>query len=268
MSINNKKCSLCDTPFANLRTCPLNPDAMSPDISKHTNVQLLASKPVTDIQTIILKPKQEDIPELLAAVFASFGKTCNYDKTIKSEMIDDKASQVGYLALSRLLPDYMDNTNGLYVNYTDRVFIVAISAKGEIEGFLAGVLDVSPIINKPQLPSYDNIKYNLVYDQMEDDPVHVSWIEILCVSPSSRGKDLGDKLIKSFEQTCLKSWPKDGQPGFIGVDISGTAKKGINVSLKQYYTGLGYDFEMPTALDLNTSTQDGAQFGVKYFMLT
>lgn len=271
-------CKLCGSPGTNASSCPLNEYALSPSYSKHRvapasplpPVPVAAPKPPpSSFATIVLEPTDGGSDPLLKQLVTHFQSVCHYDQKVMAKAKPDPFSSKwqdvehsvkgpGYVALTRLFNDttYTDNTH--------RVFIIQHS-EGQIQGFIAGVIDVLPLVDHRLLKSYDNMKYKLVYDQMDTTDISVSWIEILCVHPDIRGKELGKKLITAFEEVCKSRF--QGRDGFVGIDLSGTEEQGINVPLKKHYEKLGYDFDMPTAryLNMNPSTFGGAQFGVKVF---
>ena len=87
--------------------------------------------------------------------------------------------------------------------------------------------------------------FNEVGDEIDEDPFPIrhtmlNWIEILCVSPDSRGKNVGYQLLKTLEEYLLANF--DTNNIVIGLDVVGTKKRFQNLSLRNYYSNLGFKF--------------------------
>jgi len=176
-------------------------------------------------------------------------------------------------ALTRLFPNYVEKP----YDSIDRLFI----SKGN-EGFMIVNLNVQDII-KPSYHRgsdfYDYTKYLSIYQgfeeyheynpifsedgkEIDEDPFPnkdsmLIWIELICVSPESRGKSVGFQLIKVLEEYLLNNYSNDNI--IAGLDIVGTKNRFQNLDLKNYYTSLNFKFPN---IDFHTY-HSGAQLGYK-----
>ena len=167
--------------------------------------------------------------------------------------------------LRRLLPEH----DTIYKE-SKRVLVVCVDKTDDVVGFLGGTVDVLPVLDKyandPRMDSYDRVKYINVYSefgpQEETEPdIPLSWVEILCISPSSRGKNLSNKLITLFVDYC-KSITGEKEV-ILGVDVAGTKENGINLGLVKNYEKLGFKFDMSWNLSDVYTMFLGAQFGAQ-----
>ena len=165
--------------------------------------------------------------------------------------------------LRRLLPEH----NTIYQEGR-RVLVVCVDKTDDVVGFLAGNVNVLPILDKyandPRMDSYDHVKYINVYSefgpQEDAEPdIPLSWVEILCITPDSRGQNLSDKLITLFVDYC-KSITGEKEL-VLGVDVVGTNENGINLGLVKNYEKLGFKFDMWWNLSDVYTMFMGAQFG-------
>ena len=176
-------------------------------------------------------------------------------------------------ALTRYFPNYVDEP----YNLINRLFIT----KGE-EGFMMVNLNVQNII-KPKYFRADNFydynKYLTIYqgfeeyldynpifseegEEIDEEPFPnknsmLCWIEILCVTPSVRGKSVGFQLLKTLEEYIKNNYKNDNI--ILGLDIVGTKNRYQNLDLKNYYIKLGFEFPK---IDFHLY-HGGAQLGYK-----
>ena len=165
--------------------------------------------------------------------------------------------------LRRLLPEH----NTIYQEGR-RVLVVCVDKTDDVVGFLAGNVNTLPILDKyadgPRMDSYDRVKYINVYSefgpQEDTEPdIPLSWVEILCIAPDSRGQNLSDKLITLFVDYC-KSITGEKEL-VLGIDVVGTNENGINLGLVKNYEKLGFKFDMWWNLSDVYTMFMGAQFG-------
>jgi GNAT superfamily N-acetyltransferase len=268
-------CKMCHSPRTNQSSCPLNPNACSINVKKHFKATEMTGGDPSSFITIFLDEESEMPPDL-TKVLRQFTTSCVYKEQTKAlvrkdafsalEQGTDGVAPLSYIALSRLFPESDD-----VYNATERLFIISMTDDGTVNGFIGGILDATPIIDHRRLSFYDSVKYNTVFEEFGDvkkQKIPVSWVEIICVAPTSRGKGLSKALIQAFERLCLAKYQKERSEleyAFIGIDISGTEKGGINLGLKTLYQNLGFDFGTKT--NLNVAEFRGAQFGSKWYKI-
>jgi len=138
----------------------------------------------------------------------------------------------------------------------------------QILGFLGGIVNAYDILTEhyedPKLSSYDRTKYGNVYSYLVPDTapeIPMSWIEIICVHPEGRGRNIAQTLIERFIAYSKQSQHADAI--VVGLDIVGTVKGGINLGLKGVYERLGFDFSMPENRGDIPLMFSGAQFAGK-----
>ena len=178
------------------------------------------------------------------------------------EPIEDVVSALSYTPIYRMKPE---SEHEVY-STVNNVVAVCINEKGELLGFLGGVVNVYDILinydSSPALDTYDRTKYKSIYAHLVpfDDtaPPPISWIEIICVHPESRGKGVTIELINMFISHCKVEEKSDDL--VVGLDIVGTLKGGINCGLKKVYQKLGFDFSMPDNMSIIPQMFNGAQF--------
>ena len=248
---------------------------------------------MNDISIILFQKDDKKIPsdqqELIDKSIDNFNQICcNPIKKVKiikeehpkhslyrstPESGEDSLYPIPKYALTRYFPNYVETP----YNLINRLFIV----KGD-EGFMMVNLNVQTIIkpsyyNAHNLFDYskyisiyqgfeDYIDYNPIYsedgEEIDEEPfpnknTMLNWIEILCVSPNSRGKSIGFQLLKILEEYLNKNFSDKNI--VIGLDIPGTKNRFQNLDLKNYYINLGFEFP-DTGFNLY---HGGAQLGYK-----
>jgi len=224
------------------------------------------------VQTI----KDEDGDDIIVSKKVNIIKEVHPKSSLHKSTPDsgiDTVYPIPINALTRLFPNYVEKP----YDSIDRLFI----SKGN-EGFMMVNLNVQTIINPSHyhgIDLYDYSKYMSIYqgfekyeeynpifnddgDEIDEDPfpnkdTMLNWIEIICVSPNSRGKSVGYQLLKTLEEYLLKEF--DNNKIVIGLDVVGTKKRFQNLDLKNYYTSL--DFKFPE-LGFHMY-HSGAQLGYK-----
>ena len=107
-------------------------------------------------------------------------------------------------------------------------------------GFLICTLDIDKIKNDSLLSSYDSMKYNLFKNT---DQFFLCWIELLCVNPDYRGNNLSENLLNELSMYINHIiQDTNNEYALIGIDIAGTENYWRNLTLKNYYQKLGFEF--------------------------
>ena len=201
----------------------------------------------SDGNDIIVNKKVKIVKEV-------YPKHSLYNSTPESGV--DTIYPIPAYVLTRYFPNYVEEPYSLI----DRVFI----SKGD-EGFMMVNLNVQTIIKPSHYhveDLYDYSKYMSIYqgfekydeynpifddkgNEIDEDPFPIkntvlNWIEIVCVSPNSRGKSVGYQLLKTLEEYLISNF--DDDKIVIGLDVVGTKNRFQNLDLRNYYTKLGFKF--------------------------
>ena len=107
-------------------------------------------------------------------------------------------------------------------------------------GFLICTLDIDKIKNNSSLKSYDSMKYNLFKNS---DHFLLCWIELICINPDYRGNRLTENLLSELKMYIHHIIQETHHEyALIGIDIAGTKNNWRNMTLRDYYQSLGFEF--------------------------
>jgi len=227
------------------------------------NEQLIIDKSIDNFKNTCVNPIEliidNDGNEIVATKKVKIIKEVHPKHSLYKSTPDsgvDTIYPIPIYALTRYFPNYVEKPYSLI----DRLFI----SQGD-EGFMMVNLNVQTII-KPSYYYGENLydyskymsiyqgfekydEYNPIYnddgDEIDEDPFPnkstiLTWIEILCVSPNSRGKNVGYQLLKALEEYLISNF--DDDKIVIGLDVVGTKNRFQNLDLRNYYTKLGFKF--------------------------